>query len=255
MPATVEHTRSLTAEELLATLTIMESEDTAESRQAAAALTVCVSLQSRGLEILSGRLTFADLDFTPHGLVVGGQFLGKADKNRIKARPKVALHYPATHAALCASRALLRHLTTDSAWHHGWAEDPVKRRWPVFSVLARRGAAGGVMCTSMPLPTSRFQLMVHPYLQKAGVSDYKSVDAHVGRPSGTSALMLVLKLDEPLREALGGWAPTSVMSKSYQQMSGHNLAALAADKARTGLALSGAVQNEGVIRVAFCCDS
>jgi hypothetical protein len=227
-PATLTRTVALTLEQALALVRAAKAENSPQGRQAAALLTTLTGLQARGDEVLgAGRLTFKDLSFADVG-VLAGQYLGKTDKLVLRERPKAAIHFPAEYADMCASRALLEHLQADSLWEQAWADDSVKGKWSVFSVLKRCGATGRWTCSSTPLSTAAAKAILVEYLAKAGLV-VPGLDIHFGRPTGTDLLEFQQLQAEPMCEALGGWAPTSTLSKFYQQHTAHKIATIAMD--------------------------
>ena len=225
-PATTDPTVALDRDQLLAAVRAAKGDGTAHGRQAAALLTVLTGLQARGEEVFgNGTLTFEDFVFTAAGLCVD-QYLGKSTKTFVRARPKAAIHFPAELADLCASRALREHLSVDSQWSPAWATDPDNMRWPVFSVLKKCGATGKFTCSSTPLTTGAAKALMLQYLAKAGVPD-PGLDIHFGRPSGTDLYEFDARLISDMIEALGGWAPTTTLSKFYQRHTSQKLAELA----------------------------
>ena len=70
--------------------------------------------------------------------------------------------------------------------------------------------------------------IIRPLLQRAGVRDWQSVNAHFGSPTGTNFLAIECGIFGELPEALGGWAPTSTKSKLYQSLSAAQICKLGA---------------------------
>ena len=230
-PATREPTVTLALEALLAGVRAALADGTAQGRQAAALFAVLVGLQARGDEVFgAGTLTFEDVTFELNGLCVQ-LFLDKAAKRFLRPRPKAAVHWPRALADLCAARALRAHLRADSDWSPAWADDAVRRRWPVFSVLKRRGAAGGWTWSSEPLSATAAKAIIVDYLGHAGVV-VPGLDIHFGRPTGSDLLEFEARLVPDMVEALGGWAPTTTLSEFYQRHTAPRLAALAMDMVR-----------------------
>lgn len=242
-PATLDPTVSLSCDQLLAAVRVAHADHSARGRLAAALLTVLPGLQARGEEVFgTGTLTFEDLSFELHGLCVD-QFLGKSDKRFIRPRPKAALHWPEALTDLCATRALRRHLTSDSQWHPDWAKHPVRRHWPVFSVLKRCGATGAWTCSSSPLTTSAAKAIILDYLGRAAIVD-PGLDIHFGRPTGSDLYEFYLRMVYDMVEALGGWAPTTTLSAFYQRHTAPRLAELAMTMTRERFPAG----------TRFCCD-
>jgi hypothetical protein len=225
-PATHEATVELSRDQMLAGVRAARAAASPQGRLAEALLTVLPGLQARGNEVFGlGTLTFEDVVFDENGLCVG-QYLGKTAQTVVRLRPKVALHVPAELAELCASRALLAHLSADSDWTPAWQQDPVRKKWPVFSVLKRCGATGRWTCSSTALSSHAAMDIIRDALGRAGVLP-AGLDVHFGRPSGSDLYEFELRVAPEMVEALGGWAPTTTLSKFYQRHTARRLAELA----------------------------
>jgi hypothetical protein len=157
------------------------------------------------------------------------QLLDKMQQTVMIRRPKAGLHLPSKWAQLCPSRALARYLAAVSQWSPAWAHDPVKGLWPVFGQLVR--TAQGVTMTATPLSVAAaMSHIIHPLLARAGIRDPHTVNAHFGRPTGTNFLTIECGLFGDYPESLGGWAPTTVLSKFYQSLSSAQIAKVCADE-------------------------
>ena len=123
--------------------------------------------------------------------------------------------------SLCLRRALQEHLTIDSGWTEEWSKDPLRGRWPLFSVLKRRGATGALRCTALPLDASHAMSLLRPYFAAAGVRDPAGFTIHFGRATGSHVLTVGCGLDPQLANATGGWAAEKkdTMHAVYLQLS------------------------------------
>jgi hypothetical protein len=230
-PAQRDPTPTISCEQIIAAVRIAKAEGTAHGRLASALLTLLPGLQARGTEVFgAGALEFRDIAFDRYGLLVEG-YLDKTAQREIRLRPKAALHFPIGLHELCASKALREHLAADSAWDPSWASDEARKRFPVLSVLKRCGTSGRWSCSSTPLPSGDAKALILHYLTLAGVPDV-GLDIHFGRPTGTELYEYELRLCYDMIEALGGWAPTTTLSKFYQKHSPARMAQLAAEMVR-----------------------
>ena len=230
-PAQRDSTPTLSCLQLVAAVRVAKAEGTAHGRLAAVLLTLLPGLQARGTEVFGdGVLTFRDIAFDKYGLLVEG-YLDKSAQREIRVRPKAALHFPIELHELCASKALREHFVGDSTWDSSWANDPVRKFFPVLSQLKRCSTSGRWTCSSTPLTSTDAKALLLHYLALAGVPDV-GLDIHFGRPSGTELYEYELRLCYDMIEALGGWAPTTTLSTFYQKHSPARMAQLAAEMVR-----------------------
>jgi hypothetical protein len=202
-PCVVKGSRALREREVVQLFGWLKTQpDTTATRRARGLCAAAIFFQLRMTELVGDR-GMRLLDVFKERLGKGMGYRAWFAKNRggtqrVVPSLRVAPALPPQFASVCITKQLGEYLTRDRAWV---GEEMGARNTAVFCTIGADGQS-----TDKPLGAGEAWGIIQWALRGAGISEWKEVDQHFGRPSGWNFYRWVLLLAKPVVDEAGDWA-------------------------------------------------